>query len=85
MIKISLLLNIYIQKVGVVLSGTMSHVTIGDAQCSKGRVEDIDYRNVSKYSARRLMGSRIIESAAYCNQISLVQVYRNRAQSTSVN
>ncbi len=31
------------------------------------------------------MGSRIIESAAYCNQISLVQVYINRAQNTVVN
>ncbi len=38
-----------------------------------------------QYSARRLMGSRIIESAAYCNQISLAQVYINRAQNTSVN
>ncbi len=39
----------------------------------------------SYYSARRLMGSRMIESAAYCNQISLAQVYINRAQNTSVN
>ncbi len=30
-----------------------------------------------EYSARRLMGSGIIESAAYCNQISLTQVYIN--------
>ncbi len=37
------------------------------------------------YSARRLMGSRIIESAAYCNQILLAKVYINRAQNTSVN
>ncbi len=41
--------------------------------------------NHYNYSARRLMGSRIIESAAYCNQISLAQVYINRAQNTSVN
>jgi hypothetical protein len=34
-------------------------------------------------SARRL--SRIIESAAYCDQILLAKVYINRAQSTSVN
>jgi hypothetical protein len=39
----------------------------------------------SIYSARRLMGSWIIESAAYCNQISLAQVYINIAQNTSVN
>jgi hypothetical protein len=38
-----------------------------------------------KYRARRLMGSRIIESAAYCNQISLAQVYINRAQNISFN
>ncbi len=31
------------------------------------------------------MGSRIIESAAYCNQISESQVYSNRAQNKSVN
>ncbi len=35
-------------------------------------------------SARRLMGSRLIESAVYCNQISLAQVYINRAQNTLV-
>jgi hypothetical protein len=38
----------------------------------------------TKYSARRLLGSKIIESAAYCNQISLAQVYINRAQNTSI-
>jgi hypothetical protein len=37
------------------------------------------------YSARRLMGSRLIESAAYCNQIWLAQLYVNSAQKTSVN
>jgi hypothetical protein len=42
-------------------------------------------RHNNMYSARRLMGSRIIESAAYCNQISLSQVYIDRAQITSVN
>jgi hypothetical protein len=31
------------------------------------------------------MGSRIIESAAFYNQILLAQVYINRAQNTSVN
>ncbi len=31
------------------------------------------------------MGSRIIESAAYCNHISRAQVYINRAQNTLVN
>jgi hypothetical protein len=36
-------------------------------------------------SARRLMGSRIIESAAYCNQILLARLYIDRAQNTSVN
>jgi hypothetical protein len=41
--------------------------------------------NYSFYSARRLMGSRIIESAAYCNQILLAQSYIDRAQNTSVN
>ncbi len=37
------------------------------------------------YSARRLMGSQLIESAAYCNQILLAQQYINSAQNTSVN
>ena len=37
------------------------------------------------YSARRLSGSRIIESAAYCNQILLVTLYQNSTQKTSVN
>jgi hypothetical protein len=38
-----------------------------------------------RYSARRFMGSRIIESAAYCNQILLAQLYLNSAKNTSVN
>jgi hypothetical protein len=37
------------------------------------------------YSTRRLMGSRLIESAAYCNQILLAQQGINSAQNTSVN
>ncbi len=41
--------------------------------------------NNSLYSARRLMGSRIIGSAAYCNQILLAQLYINSAQNSSVN
>jgi hypothetical protein len=42
-------------------------------------------KSVYKYSARRLMGSRIIESAAYCNQILLSQVFISIAQNKSVN
>ncbi len=37
------------------------------------------------YSARCLMGSRIIRSSAYCNQILLAQLYINGAQNSSVN
>ncbi len=39
------------------------------------------------YNANRLMGSRLIESAAYCNQILLAKLYTciSRAQNTSVN
>jgi hypothetical protein len=37
------------------------------------------------YSARRLIESRIIESAAYCNQIMLVPLYLNSTQNMSVN
>jgi hypothetical protein len=37
------------------------------------------------YSVRRLIGSRIIESSAYCNQIFLVPLYLNSTQNTSVN
>ena len=36
--------SLFIQKVGVVLSGTMSHVIMSDARkapCAKGGVEDI--------------------------------------------
>ncbi len=40
---------------------------------------------VNKYSARRLIGSRIIESAAYCNQKLLAHLYINNTQNTSVN
>ncbi len=40
----------------------------------------------SSYSARRLMGSRrIVDSAAYCNQILLAQICINSTQNTSVN
>ncbi len=37
------------------------------------------------YSARRLMGSQLIESAAYCNQTWLAKLYINSAQNTLVN
>ncbi len=37
------------------------------------------------YSARRLMGSRLIVSAAFCNRIWLAQLYINSAQNTLVN
>ncbi len=37
------------------------------------------------YSARRLIGSRIIESAAYCNQKLLAHLYLNSTQNPSVN
>ncbi len=33
----------------------------------------------------RLIGSRIIESAAYCNNILLTHLYLNGAQNTSAN
>ncbi len=39
----------------------------------------------SKYTARRLIGSRMIESAAYCNQKLLAHLYLNSKQNTSVN
>ncbi len=47
----------------------------------------VEYANLwlCTYSARRLMGSRIIESAAYCNHILLAQLHKNSAQNTSVN
>jgi hypothetical protein len=38
-----------------------------------------------KYSARRLIGSRIIESTAYCDQKSLAHLYLNNRQNTSLN
>jgi hypothetical protein len=38
-----------------------------------------------KYSARRLIGSRFIESAAYCNQKLLALLYNNSTQKTLVN
>ncbi len=38
-----------------------------------------------KYSARRLIGSRLIESAAYCNQILMAPLYFSNTQNTSVN
>jgi hypothetical protein len=37
------------------------------------------------YSARRLMGSRIIKSATYCNLVLPAQLYIDRAQNVSVN
>jgi len=39
---------------------------------------------IPEYSARRLIGSRLIESAAYCNQILLVPLYPNSTQNPSV-
>ena len=38
-----------------------------------------------KYSARCLIGSRIIESAAYCNKILLIPLHLKNSQNTSVN
>jgi hypothetical protein len=40
---------------------------------------------VSLYSARRLIGSRIKESAAYCNQKLLAYLYLDSVQNTSAN
>ncbi len=40
---------------------------------------------VLEYSARRLIGSRIIESAAYCNHKLMAHLYFNSTQNTSVN
>ncbi len=40
---------------------------------------------ISYYSARRLIGSRIIESATYCNQKLLAHLYLNCTLNTSVN
>jgi hypothetical protein len=37
------------------------------------------------YSARRLMGSQMIKSAAYCNQILVVLLYLNSIKNTLVN
>ena len=34
--------SLFIQKVGVILSGTASHVTVRKAPHAKGRVEDIN-------------------------------------------
>ncbi len=45
----------------------------------------ICYKKHCKYSVRRLIGSRIIESAAYCNQIMLFPLYLNSTQKTLVN
>ena len=43
------------------------------------------YGNHNNYSACHLIGSRIIESAAYCKQILLVPLFLNSTQNTSVN
>ncbi len=45
----------------------------------------LNQSNISIYSARRLIGSRIIESAAYCDQIELAPLFINSTQNTSVN
>ena len=44
----------------------------------------IDLKWFFIYSAHRLIESRIIESAAYCNKILLVPLYLNSSQNTSV-
>ncbi len=50
------------------------------------RVAQLHMRWVYKmYSARRLIGSRIIESAAYCNQILLAPLCMNSTQNMSVH
>ncbi len=41
--------------------------------------------DTNKYSAHPLIGSRIIESVAYCNQKLLALSYPNSTQNTSVN
>jgi hypothetical protein len=42
-------------------------------------------QEIFEYSARRLIGSRIIESAVYCNQKLLAHLYLNSTQNISVN
>jgi len=46
----------------------------------KVRLETICLGFKNEYSAHRLIGSRIIESVAYCNQIMLVPLYLQRKQ-----
>jgi len=43
------------------------------------------YIQYYEYSARRLIGSRIIESVAYSNQILMAPLYFNSTQNTLVN
>ena len=48
------------------------------------RIDGKSKKNViCNYS--RLIGSRIIESAAYCNQIWLIPLYQNSAEKKSFN
>jgi hypothetical protein len=41
--------------------------------------------HLSQYFGHRLMGPRLIESAAFCYQIWLAKLFINSAQNTSVN
>ncbi len=43
------------------------------------------FNEVCLYRARRLIGTRIIITVAYCNQILQAQLYINSAQNMSVN
>jgi hypothetical protein len=49
------------------------------------KVEQAVQVTLFNYNARRLIGSRIIESAAYCNQKLLAHLYLNSTQNTSLN
>ncbi len=48
-------------------------------------IVDYNILIIDCYSARRLTGSRIIESAAYCNQTMQAHLYLNSTQNMSVN
>ncbi len=65
----------------VSLEGNFDFSMVQTKNFEKEHFQKLTFDN---YSAHRLMGSWIIESAAYCSQILLARFYINSAQNTSV-
>ena len=85
--------SLFIQKVGVVLSGTMSHMTMSDmrkATCAKGRGKDINQRKVYSsisdvLSLIKNLNDYYFKPQIFCKQDFFSIITQNYCKGTSLS